>query len=119
MVVGETARAANWGLSGYTRDTTPELARRQVLNWSNVTSCGTSTRESVPCMFSHLGKEDFEGRKFEYENLMDVLQAAGLGTDTLPGSAWLYLPLKATVRTRGVLAIQPSDPRMLMVPGVR
>jgi two-component system sensor histidine kinase KdpD len=50
---------------------------------------------------------------------LDHNQAAGLGTDTLPGSAWLYLPLKATVRTRGVLAIQPSDPRMLMVPEQR
>ena len=26
MVVGETARAANWGLNGYARQTTPELA---------------------------------------------------------------------------------------------
>ena len=34
----------------------------------------------------------------------DHAQAAGLGTDTLPGSAWLYLPLKAPMRTRGVLA---------------
>ncbi|MDB5820256.1 MAG: two-component regulatory protein sensor kinase, partial [Rhizobacter sp.] len=44
---------------------------------------------------------------------------AGLGTDTLPGSAWLYLPLKAPMRTRGVLAIQPQDPRLLMIPEQR
>ncbi|MBA4004966.1 MAG: phosphoethanolamine transferase, partial [Delftia sp.] len=31
IVVGETARAANWGLNGYARDTTPELAKRKVL----------------------------------------------------------------------------------------
>jgi two-component system sensor histidine kinase KdpD len=50
---------------------------------------------------------------------LDHQQAAGLGTDTLPGSAWLYLPLKAPMRTRGVLALQPTDPRRLMVPEQR
>ncbi len=46
-------------------------------------------------------------------------EAAGLSTDTLPGSAWLYLPLKAPMRARGVLAIQPTDPRLLLVPEQR
>src|SRR5213075_949130 len=40
-------------------------------------------------------------------------------TDTLPGSAWLYLPLKATMRSRGVLAVQPQQPRLLLVPEQR
>jgi len=44
---------------------------------------------------------------------------AGLGTDTLAGSAWLYLPLKATMRTRGVLAVRPDEPRYLLVPEQR
>jgi two-component system sensor histidine kinase KdpD len=50
---------------------------------------------------------------------MDHDEAAGLGTDTLPGSAWLYLPLKAPMRTRGVLAVQPEEPRLLLVPEQR
>ena len=49
----------------------------------------------------------------------DRAQAAGLGTDTLPGSAWLYLPLKAPMRTRGVLALRPDEPRLLLVPEQR
>lgn len=44
---------------------------------------------------------------------------AGLGTDTLAGSAWLYLPLKATMRSRGVLAVRPDAPRLLLVPEQR
>lgn len=36
-------------------------------------------------------------------------QAAGHGTATLPASAARYLPLKAPMRTRGVLAIQPAQ----------
>ncbi len=50
---------------------------------------------------------------------LDHNEAAGLGTDTLPGSAWLYLPLKAPMRTRGVLAVRPEQPRLLMVPEQR
>jgi len=50
---------------------------------------------------------------------LDHNQAAGLGTDTLAGSAWLYLPLKATMRCRGVLAVQPREPRFLLVPEQR
>ena len=50
---------------------------------------------------------------------LDHSQAAGLGTDTLAGSAWLYLPLKATLRARGVLAVQPREPRFLRVPEQR
>jgi len=50
---------------------------------------------------------------------LDHSQAAGLGTDTLAGSAWLYLPLKATMRPRGVLAVQPREPRFLRIPEQR
>ncbi|CAN5405994.1 DUF4118 domain-containing protein [soil metagenome] len=50
---------------------------------------------------------------------LDHDEQAGLGTDTLPGSAWLYLPLKAPMRSRGVLALHPDDRRLLMVPEQR
>ncbi|URI06854.1 DUF4118 domain-containing protein [Aquincola tertiaricarbonis] len=50
---------------------------------------------------------------------LDHHQAAGLGTDTLAGSPWLYLPLKATMRSRGVLAVRPQEPRYLLVPEQR
>jgi two-component system, OmpR family, sensor histidine kinase KdpD len=46
-------------------------------------------------------------------------EPAGLGTDTLPGSPVLYLPLRAPMRTRGVLAVQPTNPRWLLVPEQR
>ncbi|WP_083745155.1 phosphoethanolamine transferase [Variovorax sp. KK3] len=88
LVVGETARADHFALNGYARDTTPALASRQVLSWRNVHSCGTNTLASVPCMFSPLGKAAFEARKDDYENLVDVLQAAGLAVfwlDNQPG----------------------------------
>lgn len=78
LVLGETARAANFGLNGYARPTTPELAREGVASFRNAWSCGTSTAASVPCMFSHLGRDGFDGRKNNHESLVDVLQRAGL-----------------------------------------
>jgi len=83
LVVGETARAANFGLGGYARDTTPQLralqAEGNLSYFANVRSCGTNTQASVPCMFSHHGKEAHESSDDRHENLLDVLQRAGLG----------------------------------------
>lgn len=49
----------------------------------------------------------------------DRAQPAGIGTDTLPGSQFLYLPLIAPMRTRGILALQPASRRWLLVPEQR
>lgn len=78
LVLGETARAGNFAINGYNRPTTPRLAAEQVVSQRNAWSCGTSTAASVPCMFSHLGREAFDERKANYETLIDVLQRAGL-----------------------------------------
>jgi two-component system sensor histidine kinase KdpD len=46
----------------------------------------------------------------------DQQQLAGLGTATLPAAVARYLPLKAPMRTRGVLAFQPTDTMVLDKP---
>ncbi len=43
-------------------------------------------------------------------------QAAGLATATLSAQAWHYVPLKAPMRVRGVLALKPAQPRWLLIP---
>lgn len=79
IFVGETARAQNFGLDGYARDTTPELRGRDIVNFTDVSSCGTSTAVSLPCMFSPFPMEDYSQTKFVgSENLLDVLAHAGL-----------------------------------------
>ncbi|WP_423837571.1 phosphoethanolamine transferase [Variovorax terrae] len=78
LVLGETARSGNFALNGYGRPTNPKLAGEDVQSFRNAWSCGTSTAASLPCMFSHLGRQAFESRKANYENLLDVLQRAGL-----------------------------------------
>ena len=82
LVVGETARAANFGLSGYERATTPALQRwmqqGQMVYWQQASSCGTNTHVSVPCMFSPLTGDEGGDERPRHENLLDVLQRAGL-----------------------------------------
>jgi len=77
VFVGETLRAQNFGLNGYARDTTPGLALRDVINFSDVTACGTSTSVSLPCMFSQIPASAFSREKaLSQENLLDVLSHA-------------------------------------------
>jgi lipid A ethanolaminephosphotransferase len=79
VVVGETARARNFPLNGYNRNTTPELQHENVINYPNYYSCGTSTHVSLPCMFSMFGRDKYdEAMAQRYEKLPDVLQRAGL-----------------------------------------
>lgn len=81
MVVGETARADHFSLDGYDRETTPRLAEKDVLNFSNVSACGTATRVSLPCMFSNLGRSDYSHEEAKRrETLLDVLNHAGIRT---------------------------------------
>ena len=78
LVVGETARAANWGLNGYVRQTTPQLAGLPVINFPDVTSCGTNTEVSLPCMFAPVGRRDYdEARIRGSESLLHVAARAG------------------------------------------
>jgi lipid A ethanolaminephosphotransferase len=78
LVVGETVRSANWGLNGYERDTTPKLsAVPNLVNFADVTSCGTSTAVSLPCMFSDVGKDQYsEVYGLSHESLLNVVQHA-------------------------------------------
>ena len=76
----------NFSLNGYARPTTPELAKLPVLSFTDVSSCGTATAASLPCMFSPLGREAFDARA-STENLLDVLQRAGLAVLWLDNQA--------------------------------
>jgi lipid A ethanolaminephosphotransferase len=79
LVVGETARAKNFGLNHYARATTPKLQSiPEVVAFDRVVACGTSTAISVPCMFSDLTREEFSIRRARArDNLLDVLEKAG------------------------------------------
>ncbi|OPG70537.1 phosphoethanolamine transferase [Pseudomonas ogarae] len=80
LVVGESARAENFGILGYHRDTTPTLDKEAgLIAFTDVQSCGTETAVSVPCMFSNMGRKNYDASKARNEEgLLDVLKRAGL-----------------------------------------
>jgi len=80
FVLGETVRAQNWGLDGYLRQTTPQLAAMDdVVNFPDVESCGTSTQVSVPCLFSPYGRHAYDQARIRsHQSLLHVLLRAGV-----------------------------------------
>ncbi|MDY0925617.1 phosphoethanolamine transferase EptA [Enterobacter sp. CFBP8995] len=79
LVVGETARAENFSLGGYARDTNPELKKQQVIYYPNAISCGTETAISVPCMFSNMPRMHYDANLAHHqEGVLDILAHAGV-----------------------------------------
>lgn len=73
LVVGETARAKNYSLGGYTKNDTNFYTKDLgVYYFSNFSSCGTATAQSLPCMFSIHNRVDFS-KSENYENVLSVL----------------------------------------------
>lgn len=80
IVVGETARADHFALNGYKRPTNPGLETiDDLMNFRRVTSCGTDTAHSLPCMFSGVGRAGYTPDiPLEQDDLLDILKRAGL-----------------------------------------
>lgn len=76
LVVGESDRASNHQLNGYSKQTNPKLSlRNDIYSFDKYYSCGTETTVSVPCMFSSFTREEFTDHKGRYtENVLDLLQ---------------------------------------------
>nr|WP_174505356.1 phosphoethanolamine--lipid A transferase [Acinetobacter sp. Marseille-Q1620] len=79
LVVGETARAESFSLNGYAKNTNPLLAKQEgLINFTQASSCGTSTAVSVPCMFSGMQRKDYdENLAHHREGLLDIAKRAG------------------------------------------
>jgi lipid A ethanolaminephosphotransferase len=79
FVLGETARADHFSLNGYAKLTNPLLAKERLVSFSNMESCGTSTGVSVPCLFSNLGRRNYNDQAFSSsENILDILKRTGV-----------------------------------------
>lgn len=79
LVVGETARAESFSLNGYAKNTNPNLSKQTgILNYSQVSSCGTATAVSVPCMFSGMPRKEYDEQLASHrEGMLDIAQRAG------------------------------------------
>ena len=79
VLVGETARAQNYQLNGYARKTNAYTSKiNNVISFKNVSSCGTATAVSLPCMFSMMGRSDYSRAHFDsQDNVIDIMKRAG------------------------------------------
>jgi len=78
MVLGETARAQSFSLNGYAKPTNQYTEKQGVISFSKMSSCGTATAVSVPCMFSRLNKENYNKRiATAQQNAIDLINLAG------------------------------------------
>ncbi|WP_100642496.1 phosphoethanolamine transferase [Alteromonas facilis] len=79
LIVGETARAQNFSLNGYAKDTNRFTQAQQVVSFDHASSCGTATALSLPCMFSRLDREHYDKHQARtQQNVLDIAQAAGI-----------------------------------------
>ena len=82
VVAGETARSQNFSLNGYGVETNPKLAKLPVVSFDQVSSCGTATAVSLPCMFSKFDRDGYSYEKgISQENVLDVISHAGLNVE--------------------------------------
>lgn len=76
LVIGESARAANWSLYGYGRNTNPLLAADGAAAMPAARSYTTYTTESIRGMLAHLGRKT--PARTLYESLPSYLQRHGV-----------------------------------------
>lgn len=75
FIIGETTRWDHMGLLGYSRDTTPKLAKEKNLVAFRGYSCDTATKLSLRCMFVREGgAEDNPQRTLKEQNVFAVLK---------------------------------------------
>ncbi|WP_299496699.1 sulfatase-like hydrolase/transferase [uncultured Shewanella sp.] len=78
-MAGETARAQNMAHNGYARNTNPYTGNLGIVSLQHVTSCGTATAHSLPCMFSSLPQQQYSREQANaQDNILDILGYAGV-----------------------------------------
>ena len=80
MVVGETARAHNFSLYGYPRDTNPLLSKTPgIIAFPDAMTQSNTTHKSVPMLLSAASAEDFE-LLFHEKGILAAFKEAGFHT---------------------------------------
>lgn len=79
LIIGESARPDHFHINGYARETSPNLERIGVISFGDVTSCGVTTRESVPCMMTRATSNHWDP-SIEETSLVSVFRRLGFHT---------------------------------------
>ena len=97
LVIGESARASNFSLYGYGRDTNPELAKAGVIALPDARACATYTTAAIRCMLSPLGSD--APARVSQETLPNYLQRHGVEV-IWRSNNWGEPPLKVALYQR-------------------
>lgn len=80
LVIGETARGANWQLLGYDRPTNPLLSRREgIVAFPHAISQSNTTHKSVPMLLSAVDAESYS-RLPQSKSIITAFKEAGYST---------------------------------------
>ncbi|ANV98234.1 hypothetical protein BBW65_05210 [Helicobacter enhydrae] len=83
LIIGESARSANFAINGYSKPTTPLLSQQnQIISFRNFRSCGVITAISVPCMLTNYTHQTYTKRYLSEfrDNILDITQRVGIQT---------------------------------------
>lgn len=79
FVVGETARSMSYPYYGYNKPTNAHTQNQGLIAFNDTSSCGTATAVSLPCMFSRMGRADYDPRRANAQDtVIDVLSHSGI-----------------------------------------
>lgn len=81
LVIGETARAENFGIYGYGRNTTPRLSTIPgIVKCKEAYTQSNTTHKSVPMLLTACSAEDFDHRIYSEKGLISAFREAGFHT---------------------------------------
>ncbi|MBO4966259.1 MAG: sulfatase-like hydrolase/transferase [Muribaculaceae bacterium] len=81
-VIGETSRADNWGILGYSRNTNPRLSNYgdSIISFGKVFSESNTTHKSVPMLLNTLSSENFDDEIYRHKSIITAFKEAGFKT---------------------------------------
>lgn len=80
MVIGETSRAANWSIYGYSRDTNPKLSKVEGLTaFCHALTESNTTHKSVPMLMSSISAHNFNSI-YRQKGVITAFKEAGYKT---------------------------------------
>jgi KDO II ethanolaminephosphotransferase len=115
VVIGESARSSNFGLLGYERPTTPLLAAEKNLAAFKATSCNTSTKLSLACMFVRpqaVIERGLQAPQVLEETVFSVFKKLGFSVElfAMQSEVWFYNSIKPDFyKIREVIAADPVN----------
>ena len=115
VVIGESARSSNFGLLGYERPTTPFLAAEKNLAAFKATSCNTSTKLSLACMFVRpqaVVERGLQAPQVLEETVFSVFKKLGFSVElfAMQSEVWFYNSIKPDFyKIREVIAADSAN----------